>query len=101
MKNTISTLTEKVILMRESKNMNETTVKKYEEVMNAKASIRPLKTSDDLMHLFEIIILKPPAKLKNIQFSALKWNNIDYTYTSQFLEYNEKFLKAKITPIAS
>ena len=99
MKHIISTLTEKITLMKDSEDKSKTTVKRYEEVMNARASIRSLKSNDNLGNLFEVIILKPPAKFKNTQFSALKWNNLDYAYISQLSDYKEKFLKGTITQI--
>lgn len=87
--------------MKDSSDKSKTTVAKYEDVMNARASIRSLKAKNDLGDLFEIIILKPPAKFKNTQFSAIKWNNSDYSYVSQLSDYKEKFLKGTISQICN
>ncbi|MDR1391121.1 MAG: hypothetical protein LBI95_01990 [Holosporales bacterium] len=99
MKNIISTLTEKVTLMKNNQNTTGTTDLKYEKVLDTKASIRQLKSDDGLCPLFEVIILKPPIKFKNTLFSALKWNNQDYSYKTQFREHKEKFLKGTVTRI--
>lgn len=94
MKSTISTLTEKITLLKDSTDTGNTTVSRFEEVVKNRASIRPINSK-----LFEVVMLKPPAKFKEVQFSAIRRNNADYIYNSPFSEYKEKFVKGKIRSI--
>ena len=91
MRNTISTLTEKITLLKESHNTGKTTVNRFDEVIKSRASIRSISSD-----LFEVIMLRPPAKLKKSQFSAIRWNDTDYIYDSPFTEYKGKFLKGRV-----
>ena len=91
MKNVISTLTEKITLLKDSEDISKTTTSRFAEVIKVRASMRSINSK-----LFEVVMLKPPAKFKNSQFSAIRWNNEDYSYEAPFAEYKEKFLKGKV-----
>lgn len=96
MKSIISTLTEKITLLKDSTDTGSTTVSRFEEVVKNRASIRPISPK-----LFEVVMLKPPAKFREVQFSAIRWNNADYIYNSPFSEYKGKFVKGRVRPIKS
>ena len=91
MKSTVSTLTEKVTLLKNSTDKDNTTADRFDKVFKARASIRSVNSE-----LFEVIMLKPPAKLKNSPISALEWNDAEYVYISPISEHKRKFLKGKV-----
>ncbi len=91
MKTIISRLTEKITLLKNSKKIDETTVNRFDTLLKARASIRAVNSD-----MFEVIILKPPAKFSNTSVSAIKWNDSEYIYVSPITEYKVKFLKGNV-----
>lgn len=91
MKSIISTLTEKVMLLKNSTGKGNTTVDRFDKVYKARASIRAVNHD-----LFEVIIPRPPAKLKNAPISAIEWNDAEYVCVSPISEHKRKFLKGKV-----
>lgn len=91
MKTLISNLTEKVTLLKSSTKTDATTVNRFEKLLNTRAHFRAVNSG-----LFEVTIQKLPAKFKNAQISALKWNDAEYIYISPISEHKENFLKGKV-----
>ena len=91
MKSIIYRLTEKITLLKNSKKIDETTVNRFDTLLKARASIRAINPD-----MFEVIILKPPAKFRNTSVSAIRWNDSEYIYISPIEEHKVKFLKGKV-----
>jgi hypothetical protein len=96
MNNTISKLHEKVTLQTGNKEISGTTVSASKDVVDTRASIRPVCHTEGLLELFEIIALKPPPGFKHTPISSIKWNNTEYVCHSPFKEHDSKFLKGVI-----
>jgi len=96
MKPIISKLREKITLQKNNESISKTTEPMFCDVLNLRASITSLSMDD----LYEIIILKPPTKFRNINFSGVKWKGVEYKYTSNLSNYKDKFLKGTISKIA-
>ncbi len=92
MKSIMPKLTERITLLKNSRDTDTTTVNRFEPLIKTRAYIRAIRPKS-----FEVIIPMIPVHVKNIPISAIKWNNAEYIYTSPAAEYKEKFLKGKIT----
>ena len=72
MKSIIYRLTEKITLLKNSKKIDETTVNRFDTLLKARASIRAINPD-----MFEVIILKPPAKIPSLSsqlcLQLLRW----------------------------
>lgn len=99
MKNIISDLSEKITLLTENSDTSKTTIEKFVETLNMRASINPISNFDDYKKLFEVIFLKPPIKFKNTSFSGIKWENKIYKNKSHFKSFQKKYLKGIIEEI--
>ena len=87
----ISQLTEVVSLLQTSKKDNKTTIERFEQSYDARASIKSVGDN-----IFEIILLHPPTKLKDIPISAMKWHNSIYVFISDLVNCDQKFMKGKV-----
>lgn len=99
MKNILSNLSEKITLLTENCDTSKTTIEKFVDTLNMRASINPISNFDDYKSLFEVIFLKPPIKFKNTLFSGIKWNNKTYKNKTHFKTFQKKYLKGTIEEI--
>jgi hypothetical protein len=89
-------LREKITLQKINKTTSGTTAEMFHDVVETRASIVPMYKSDDLLEVFEVILLKPPSCFECTQISSIKWNNKEYKCHSAFRSYGPKFLKGTI-----
>ena len=97
MKTTISKLTEKVTLQKANEEMSKTTEPMFCDVLETRASIKALNDTNAFSNLYKIIILKPPIKFFDVNFTAVKWRGCEYKYTTTLAPYQDKFLKGVIS----
>lgn len=91
MKNFVSKLKEKIILLENNQNIENTTTERYKEVLHTRGYIRILK-SDEQNEICEIIIPKPPVNLK-LNITGIRWNGNEYAINALFSEYKDRFIK--------
>ncbi|MDR2666608.1 MAG: hypothetical protein LBB34_00605 [Holosporales bacterium] len=99
MKKIIAKLRETMTLLVYNEDTSQTTGNMYSEIVNIRGSARLLGVDEDFKEIFEVIILKPPAKFQNVAFTALKWNGQYYRYNSKLREYKGDFLKCSIVKL--
>lgn len=96
MKSILSTLSEQIILLKNSSYTQKTTVSRFDEIVNVRAKIKPISTKK-----FEVIALKPPLNFKDIPIAAIRWQGVDYILITYFSEYKGKFLKGIVETIGT
>ncbi|GHT89222.1 hypothetical protein FACS1894113_3710 [Alphaproteobacteria bacterium] len=94
--NILSKLTEKVTMLETNIVHNQTSFEKFNECFETRASVKAMQCSLDLGSTFELIILKPPTRFSQTNFSAIKWRNNIYEIKSQLKTIKNKFLKGTV-----
>jgi hypothetical protein len=96
MQKIIAKLQETMTLLVYNEDTSKTTGDMYEEILNVRGSAKLLGVNKNFKEIFEVVILKPPAKFQNTVFTALKWNGRYYRCNSSLREYKESFLKCSV-----
>jgi len=91
MKNFVSKLKEKLILLENNNDIKNTTIEKYKESLHTRGYVRILK-SDEQNEICEVIIPKIPVNLK-LNITGIRWKENDYAINTLFSEYKDRFIK--------